>query len=77
MEQPTKKFRNRIYHQTPTAEVMPGDVIMYVDGGTYTRFVKSVATKSVMIEQPKGLKPKTKRIDRKSIKRCWRWYKKT
>jgi len=53
-----------------------GDVVMFTDNGSYTRFVKSVAKKTVSVEQPKGFKPPTKRIPRAYIKEVWRWHKK-
>lgn len=72
MEQPTKKFRGRIHQQVPIDEVTAGDIIMFVDVRSYTRSVKSVAKKTVMVHQPKGLKPRAKRVDRESIKEVWR-----
>ncbi len=59
----------------PLDEVAAGDVVMYTDTGYYTRFVKRVSPKTVVVEQPKGMRPPTKRIDRKDIKECWRWHK--
>ena len=73
----TKKFKSRIYIEVPTKEVQPGDIVAYNDGGSYTRIVKSVAKSTVMVEQPKDFKPRTKRVNRKNITRCWRWRKKT
>ena len=76
VEPETKKFRGRIHTKVSTSEVQPNDVIMFNDGGFYCRFVKSVAKKTVTVSQPKGMKPKTKRVNREDIKECWRWRKK-
>ena len=76
MEQQTRKFRSRIHNQVPTAEVQPGDVIVFTDGGSYTRSVDSVTKANVWVKQPKGMKPKTKMVERENIKECWRWHKK-
>ena len=72
----TKKFKSRIYIEVPTKEVQPGDIIVFNDNGSYTRIVKSVAKSTVMVEQPKDFKPRTKRVNRKCIKETWRWHKK-
>ncbi len=77
MEQPTKKFRGRIHNKIPTEDVKPGDIVMYNAGGGYCRSVASVAMKTVMVDQPKGMKPRTKRINREDIKEVWRWRGKT
>lgn len=68
-------MRGRLYHQIPVTDVGAGDVIMYTDTGFYTRFVKSVSKKTVIVEQPKGMRPPTKRVSREVIKECWRRYK--
>lgn len=76
MEPRTRKFRSRIYVEVPVQEVRPGDVVVFVDIGMYTRFVESVTRHNVMVEQPKGFKPPTWRVSRKKLKECWRWHKK-
>ena len=69
-------MRGRLYRKVAATDVIIGDVVIYEDGGTYTRIVKSVSKKTIMIEQPTGLTPKTKRVGRQNIKECWRWHKK-
>ena len=67
-----KKMRGRWYHKVDNDFVTAGDIIIYNDDGLYTRVVKSVSKKTVMVDQPEGLKPKTKRVDREDIRECWR-----
>ncbi len=69
----TKKFRGRVYVRVPAQDVESGDVIMFTTSrGSYCRFVSRVTKANVMVEQPKGMRPRTKRVDRESITECWR-----
>lgn len=78
MTEPTLKLRNRIYHPVQIADVRAGDVVVYVDAGRrYTRFVARVTAINIVVEQPKGFKPKTKRVFRSDVKEVWRWHKST
>lgn len=72
----TKKFGNRIYVRVDVNDVQPDDVVFFQDQGLHTRFCVSVAKKVILVDQPKGFKPKTKRVPRKNIKEVWRWWKK-
>ncbi len=74
MSEPTKKLRNRIYHRVPNGDVQAGDAVVFLAGGTYTRFVVSVTSTNVVVDQPLGFKPKTKRISRDAIQEVWRWH---
>jgi hypothetical protein len=78
MTEPTLKLRNRIYHPVPIDDVQAGDAVVYVDAGRrHTRFATSVTKTNVVVDQPKGFKPKTKRVHRSDIKEVWRWHKRT
>lgn len=69
------KIKGRIHQSVPINEVKPGDIITYCDTCRRTRTVVSVSPQTVVVDQPKGLRPLTKRISRKKITECWRWHK--
>lgn len=78
MTERTLKLRNRIYHPVPIADVQAGDAVVYVDDGRrHTRFVARATATHLLVEQPKGFKPKTKRVYRIDVKEVWRWHKRT
>ena len=67
-----KKFSGRIYLSVPTKQVRAGDIIEWTNTGRHTSIVDSVTAANVMVKQPKGFKPKTKRVPRKNVTKCWR-----
>lgn len=56
-------------------DIQADDVVFFQDGGFHSRYVVSVSKKSIMVDQPKGFKPKTKRVSRENITEVWRWHK--
>jgi hypothetical protein len=73
VEQNTQKFRGRIYYEVPITDIQPGDVVIFIDEGKYTRAVVSVTKINLLVEQPKSFKQRTWRISRKKVQQVWRW----
>lgn len=74
-EPEVRKFGARIFVKISPDAIQEDDIVFYKTHIVHCRTVVGITKASVIVDQPKGYKPGTKRIKRADVQSAWRWHR--